>query len=542
MPTKLPIGKILLPQEKQLDQGLAGALVIMFTATKKASTISSSLANTGHPPYKRLYKLLNIQLQGANVLVVGEVCQDESYKSSVQELLQTARAVFSCQPTRLFLHGFHIYNGMIQLYLFDRSRVYACKYFNSAQSPDRFLTVLGGYMCMNDEEWGISSLVRDDGQGKYILCEDDKYKSGVMHLVLDDPPIFERVNRNIISDGLTCYRARRSTSENWEFAVKLKWVKVGQKSEAETLKMINEENVAGVLQLIQHQAIYSTASLYKSLLADAQLRRLRYDTLLSGPSNTGFSVDPDVKESVVMDAQSGQSNGDRTLNCTVVSPVGESLHKFKTVSMLLHALRDAVKAHRSLYQGGKILHQDLNPSNIIIPSSVFKNEQTDVRGVLIDFDNAKKQFEGVGTPPFEAIGVLQAYLPNNSHTYRHDLESIFYSFLFLAICPGPVPSGENQLQLPPKSALEYWKQGRPIDIVRRKMHDMDADNFPRIVAEFTPRFEKLKGLAEELRGVLFPMRDGKLWTGTDMTDEGTNALYDSMFGSFDMAIKETPTL
>ncbi|KAF6829975.1 hypothetical protein CMUS01_07943 [Colletotrichum musicola] len=76
-------------------------------------------------------------------------------------------------------------------------------------------------------------------------------------------------------------------------------------------------------------------------------------------------------------------------------------------------------------------------------------KQRNPRGVLIDLDVAKKvseswkQFDGVGTPPFKVIGVLQACLPDNSHTYRHDLESFFYTFLFLATCERPVASGRT---------------------------------------------------------------------------------------------------
>ncbi len=194
-----------------------------------------------------------------------------------------------------------------------------------------------------------------------------------------------------------------------------------------------------------------------------------------------------------------------------------------------------------------MLHQDICPGNIIIPSPGIKAEAIESGGVLIDFDMAKmvsepwKQFEGIGTPPFQAIGVLQAYLPDNPHTYRHDLESFLYSFLFLATCHRPVPPGLNQLRLPLTSILYQWSQGRPVDQARRKTSDMDAANFGGITTEFTAEFKPLRGFAEELREILFPMRDGELWTGTDMTAEGTNALYGAMISAFDMAITNVST-
>ncbi|KAK3374518.1 hypothetical protein B0T24DRAFT_528605, partial [Lasiosphaeria ovina] len=156
----------------------------------------------------------------------------------------------------------------------------------------------------------------------------------------------------------------------------------------------------------------------------------------------------------------------RLLSCVVTSPLGESLHRANSVPDLLFALRDAIRAHRSLYQEGEILHRDVCPGNIIIPlGGTAKRNAADPRGVLIDLGMAReqsvpaKEFESTGTRPFHAIGVLQAYLPNKPHTYRHDLESFLYTFLFLAICERPVPPGENQLQLLPGSILSQWHHG-----------------------------------------------------------------------------------
>lgn len=486
------------------------------------------------------------ELGWADVMVIGEFCLDGSYRTGLLELCGHARAVFSCQPDRLFLHGFYICGGKMELWVFDRSGIYSCEAFDIAQAPDRFLTVLIGYTLMDDAELGVSALIKEDSQGKYILCGDDD-KTGVERLYLGEPTIFERVNKNIVSDGLTCYRARISVSERWEYVVKVKWSTASEKSEAKMLELIKEKNIWGVLQLFDHQAVCSTDTLHHGLLFSAP-RKLQRDAATSGRDNVGSAIDHTVKTTGAGNTKHGGPISNRILNCIVVSPLGESLHRFKTVSELLYALRDAIKAHRSLYQDGEILHQDICPGNIIIPSDGVKTGATDPRGVLIDLDMAKKvsepwkQFEGIGTPPFEAIGVLQAYLPNNPHTYRHDLESFLYTFLFLATCQRPVPPGMNQLQLPPTSVLYQWTQGRPVDQARRKTNDMNATNFCRITAEFTPEFKRLTGLAEKLREILFPTRDGELWTGTDMTVDGTNALYDSMINAFDMAVTDTSSL
>jgi len=43
---------------------------------------------------------------------------------------------------------------------------------------------------------------------------------------------------------------------------------------------------------------------------------------------------------------------------------------------------------------------------------------------------------------------------------------------------------------------------------------MDKNGFEDIITEFAPKFEELKQLARELRSILFPIKDGAVFTGT----------------------------
>lgn len=489
----------------------------------------------------------------ADVLVVGEFCQDESdmQQAGLLQLCEHARAVFACQPARLFLHGFYICGGMVELWVFDRSGMYSGGVFDISESPLRFLTVLVGYVLMSDAELGLSTLIKYDGLGKYILCRGDD-KANAEKLYLEDLPMFARQNKNIVSDGLTCYRAKRLSSERWEFVVKIKWSPINDTTEAHMLKLVKERRVSGVIQLFSHQDVGSTKNLRHGLLFGVS-RKFKSSKQDDGSNSgklkaamvdcVGGALDYTIETTGTGNSKNDEPFKNKIFSCIVVLPLGRSLHRFETIPELLKSLCDAIKSHRSLYLDGGILHQDICPSNIIITSSDTQGEAPDPKGVLIDLDSARelsagpgKQFEGIGTQPFISIGVLQAYLPNNPHTYRHDLESLFYTFLFLAICPRPVPQGENQLRLPPTSILRQWTLDRPIEQVKRKTSDMHATQFSRIIAEFTPEFKGLTMLAQNLRSVLFPMRDGKLWTGTDATAEGRDELYDSMINAFDMAI------
>ncbi|KAK0703113.1 hypothetical protein B0T26DRAFT_490662 [Lasiosphaeria miniovina] len=100
----------------------------------------------------------------ADVLVVGEFCPDGlPYRTRFLELCGHARAVFSYQPARLFLHSFHLCGGKMELWVFDRSGIYSCEAFDMAQALGRFATVPLGYMLMDNVELGVGGLIKEDG-------------------------------------------------------------------------------------------------------------------------------------------------------------------------------------------------------------------------------------------------------------------------------------------------------------------------------------------------------------------------------------------
>ncbi|PNY25063.1 Uncharacterized protein TCAP_05006 [Tolypocladium capitatum] len=47
-------------------------------------------------------------------------------------------------------------------------------------------------------------------------------------------------------------------------------------------------------------------------------------------------------------------------SCLVVSPAGRVVSDFNTVKEPLESMRDGIRAHRSLYVTGKILHRDIS--------------------------------------------------------------------------------------------------------------------------------------------------------------------------------------
>lgn len=288
----------------------------------------------------------------------------------------------------------------------------------------------------------------------------------------------------------------------------------GSLHEEKILRLVKERNALGVISLEHFKQLRSTADLRR----DLQL----------GPGRRFPATENDL-DSYESTSEGGESFENRIYAFIVTYPAGRELRTFKSTLELCQVLRDAVKAHRSLFQTAKILHRDISPWNIIITDS--KNPQ-EPQGILIDLDAAMELSVGprtpgevTGTRPFMAIGVLKARYPR----YRYDLESFLYVLLWTVISNG----AEN----PPRgSKLRGWSRGDWDDLAARKTSDMDVDEFQNILGEFPSGFDSIKIAAEMMRRLLFPMVDGALWTGVDSSSEAVNALYDGIIDAFEQAI------
>lgn len=194
---------------------------------------------------------------------------------------------------------------------------------------------------------------------------------------------------------------------------------------------------------------------------------------------------------------------------------------------LLEVFRDSIKGHKSLVQEGNILHRDISVNNLIITDA---EDENDPKRMLIDLDSAQELDKGSSgarhrtrTMEFMAVEVLNGPV---RHTYRHDLESFLYVFLWVVI-------GSRQESLPRNSKLRSWYTGTYTTISLIKRGHMTEIN--DITAEFPSEFEDEKELAKELRDILFGT--GMPFVGTYDGDKERNKMYDGMINAFNKAIE-----
>ncbi|EEQ29275.1 conserved hypothetical protein [Microsporum canis CBS 113480] len=478
----------------------------------------------------------------ADFLVVAEVSRDaSSYRQYFLRLCEHAQKVFKSQPTRRFVHSFYVHGSTAELWVFDRSGPYGCEAFDIRKELDRFIIVTASYTEMSDEELGINTFIKKDEQRQYVMVKGEN-KADMERIYLEDQPI--AFAPDIVSSGTAAYRAKRIESNEWEFVVKFTWRSDHGLREVDMLRFIKERNVWGVVQLFGHVDLDSIDRLRRGLefssprMVPPKVSKSSDKT--QSPADTSNLAVGDHVQSVIdkcaaeaklagLDDKKDSTFVNRVFSCIVVHPPGRAVDKFKSIPEFLGAFSDIIKGLRSLYQDGRILHQDVSKGNLMI-TDVHK--RGDPRGFLIDLEAAKllddtdAKEEITGTKLFMAIGVLKA----KPHTYRHDLESLFYCLLWIASTHG--------LEGLPKDSLFYrWVHGSFDDCAQEKSNDMGESEFDHIVSGFTSEFKGLALLARELRNIMFPNQDELLFKGSNNVSESPDIVYNQMINAFERTIE-----
>jgi len=454
------------------DEFLSSERGVYYTSTTKDLTGSEAKRQIDLFVKPNNEKLSKVVHDWEDVEVIGELKEsDEKKKATLLQIGRYVRDVFSSQPTRRYVHAFTLCGNEMRAWVFDRSGSYSSTVFDIHEEPELFIRTIAAYVMMSDEELGLDTFIeRDDGDQFITIVEDATGKE--RRLQLESVPI--AYQRAIVCRGTSCFRARTLNSKDLRYVVKFSGVSDKRRPEADLLRLARERGVKGVAKLFGHHHITSIADMreglkfgkpydFRNTTLSPALSFSQSQSLLSQsfgqlpglgtagePPKKRKSVDaggspskrsrsnsqsPDkakrknevYSQTTSLYTHDESSFDNRIFRCLVISPAGRAIRDFRSIPELLEVLRDAIKAHRSLYTSGKILHRDISENNIIITDP---KEADGFTGMLIDEDLAKEIGSGrsgarhqTGTMEFMAIEVLRRV----SHTYRHDLESFPHS-------------------------------------------------------------------------------------------------------------------
>ncbi|KAI1109323.1 kinase-like domain-containing protein [Nemania sp. NC0429] len=499
---KLATDVLGLAHYEELVQWLATFQALFFAADQASIRVMSQpLSKPGFP----LRASIRLETSDPQVVAGGTRVFGEYHSASagagaaaddhgdILRFCEGALQVFKAQPARCFSHGFLLCGTTLELWVFDRSGAYSSEKLNLAGRPGLLVQTLASYAMMSDEEVGFNTFVKRLGSGSDSYVTFDQHNKLHLRTKLIAAPGY------LVGLGTTCYAASASATGQPDVVVKFSWREETTHTELRQLKRARECNVWGVIRLVGDRELANIADLRRGL-------------------------------------QFPQPFINRTLSCVATTPLGRPIQKWTSLPELLEVLRDLVRALKSLYIDAGIIHRDICIKNLII---ALQPSADSPKGVLIDFDQALELKHAHATEPlvgsdgFMAIGILSG----QKHTYRHDLESLFYVFLWLAIGNDHEHDDANDILngIPKTSRLWAWCSLNFRAVGREKATDMSPRGFSRMLGEFSADFAPLRGLAEELHALMFPLRDGKIFTGTETEQAAAKQLYDEMAGAFDRA-------
>ncbi|KAG6307356.1 hypothetical protein E4U45_004822 [Claviceps purpurea] len=438
-----------------------------------------------------------------DVLAIGRLRESEQTeaKEILLQLGSAVREVFARQPTRRFIHAFTLTGTTMETWVFDRSGPYSGTTFNVHEEPERFVQVLCGYLMMGDEELGLDVFTEEKDGRRFVTIPVNPCATETIRLELNPKPISYR--RSIVSRATTCFPAKPIGAQEFDTVVKYSWIPSTWTPEADLLRKANEHRVKGVAKTVGYEREITRIS------------KLRDGLAFSTPHKDQIPYD------------------DRVLHVLAVTPLGRPLDEFGSILELLECLRDAIKAHRSLYMESGILHRDISINNIIVTEPA---KADGYKGMLIDLDLARDitkdpsgQRHRTGTIEFMAIGVLLG----RQHTYRHDLESFLYVFIWLCFVYGSKGKGRE-----PMDAIPGWSK-RSLDVIAEMKLGHMGSSFKLLMTKFPAECgERVVQFIATIRDILFTVPDGVEVAPYEYAPEEPDAMYGPILEAFEKTIEE----
>ncbi|CCU83176.1 serine/threonine-protein kinase Sgk2 [Blumeria hordei DH14] len=205
---------------------------------------------------------------------------------------------------------------------------------------------------------------------------------------------------------------------------------------------------------------------------------------------------------------------------------------FTEVEVKFAEIRDRHSSAVAITPYGRSLHKVESSLELV----------TNWKGYVIDLDLAVLLTDGkaqekrqamTGTMEFMALGILSGSCETTGavveHSYRHDLESFFYVFLWQCLSCGWEDGKE-----PNREYLKKWYTGTAHEIFDFKKTEIEGSHFiQHLLPRFSTKFQNLKQFAGTFRMILF-FPHGEFDIGSQ---KDNNTLYKATIEAFEKAIR-----
>ncbi|TGZ82404.1 hypothetical protein EX30DRAFT_386680 [Ascodesmis nigricans] len=499
-----------------------------------------------------------------------DIGKNQATHNIIISLMDRAREMFRCQPTRRRIHCFTLGGDLLRCFVIDRAGIVESKAFSIHKEHRNALRVFSAFFTGNISWYGLDPTVLAEINGREVIfdCTDPSLDSvdpflkvpsrdeagqpgAPIRIYVDfAEPIFSR--ESVVCRGTALWKAKREGEKEWEYVVKSAWRNSERPHEGSFLEKLEH---SGLCKYFHHEDVheggfadtengtrrgldlsnatqilpdnpvplssgnYGTMSSSSALNPSAERGIVAYETYRPNKRQGTVIETPTkrLKSDNKVDANSMKTPKpySRTHGRLIMQSHGRPLHTFTTATELLLALRAALDAH--LYLRSKdILHRDISTNNILLPSGDRSPGHASDEGFLIDFDYAISLQRGslsgaphrTGTPIFMAIGVLD----NEPSCFHYDLHSFFYVLLW-TMSNWDMPASNTVSGQAHEKIISSWARGSYQQLYGMKIALLDSKTWGRYRAQALdqPGWQKLKKamdpLLQEWFQICFPIHE-----------------------------------
>ncbi|EKG09044.1 hypothetical protein MPH_13974 [Macrophomina phaseolina MS6] len=468
----------------------------------------------------------------SHILVPGELKSnpaEDNYHETRLDISRYAREVFAAQDTRRFVLGFTLCGSLMRLWEFDRLGVVASESFDINADGRRFVSVILGYLWMNEEELGFDPTIIEDDGGRYMeITRDDKTE----RIYIEE---FMKRQRSLAGRATTCWKARVGSKSGNQLVIKDSWEDERRPEEGLLLKEATDAKAKNVARYYHHETVHVGDAVddvrenIRKGLSDAGGRNpIRRQSTVSSvissaitsavissnsghgggkdecvsrkrpPSSVEGSMPPPPPKRSRSDLTTRQDvpRRNRVHRRVIMRDIGKSLYEASSLRAMLIGLLGGVKGHQSLLKAG-ILHRDISIGNVLL-------NEAEKDGFLIDLDLGIKMDRNEGSGAPEKTGTLVFMdigpLYGEDHEGRHGFGSCFW--LLFWICIHWNGAGRTLS----RSEYDSWNSKNTKELAREKMGlVIEQEKFNmEVKRNFTEYCQPLIPCIQELREVVFP--------------------------------------
>ncbi|KAI9036229.1 uncharacterized protein KD926_002197 [Aspergillus affinis] len=194
------------------------------------------------------------QYHWSHVLVLGELKSNptaDTGSKTWRDLGRYAREVLTAQDTRRFALGFTLCGPNMRLWEFDRVGAIASSPFDINKDGLRFVSVMLGFLRMNDEQLGYDPSIMLTSNGKRFIeiIRDGQSECLILDSLMKRSPC-------VAGRATTCWKAyREGDKENAPLVIKDSWQYPERVEEGKLLAEATERGVVNVARYYYHETV-----------------------------------------------------------------------------------------------------------------------------------------------------------------------------------------------------------------------------------------------------------------------------------------------